>query len=103
MASYSRRIEIPGKTAQELFDKISGDIERFLSKSPIGKADVQRDPAKREVSVSSSMFSATLVCQEGAVEVNAKLSMFAAPFKGKIDEGIEKWIAKSFSPPSSQA
>ena len=97
MASYSRRIEIPGKSAQELFDKISGDIERFLTKSPIGKADVKRDPDKREVSITSSMFSANLICHDGAVEVSAKLSLFAAPFKSKIDDGIEKWLAKSFT------
>ena len=97
MPSYSRKVPVPGKTAQELYDKVAGDIDRFLSKTPLGKADVERDPGKKEVRVKSSMFSATLLCQEGVLQLDAKLSLLAAPFKGKLDEGIDKWLAKAFN------
>jgi hypothetical protein len=97
MASYSRKVEIAGKNAQELYDKISSDIDRFLSKSPIGHVDVERDAAKRIVTFKSSMASGSLACLDGAVDINVKLSLLASPFKGKIDEGIQKWIAKTFS------
>lgn len=97
MPSYSRKVTLPGKSAQELYDRISEDIERFLSKASIpGKSEVTRDPGKKTVSVTGSLFSATLVCQDGGLELQAKLSLMAAPFRGKLDEGIDKWLAKTF-------
>lgn len=97
MPSYSRSVEIPGKTAQELYEKISADIERFLSKTPIGQYDLNRDPGSKQVSFTSSMASATLKCQDGKLELDAKLSLFAAPFRGKLDEAIDRWLSKTFN------
>lgn len=96
MPSYSRQVKIPGKSAQELYDKVANDIDRFMSKSPVGKFDIERDPQTRQVSLKSPMASATLKCEEGALRLDAQLSLFAAPFRSKIDEGIDKWIAKTF-------
>lgn len=96
MPSYTRKVQVPGKSAQELYDKVSGDIQRFMEKASIGKVDIERDPAKKQIHVKSSMFSATLNCVEGAMELDGKLSLMAVPFKSKIDEGIDKWIAKTF-------
>ena len=96
MPSYSRKIEIPGKSAQELYDKVSTDIDRFLGKVPIGKYDVDCDPSKKEVRAKASMFSATLRCEEGGICLEAKLSLLAAAFRGKLDAGIDKWLAKAF-------
>ena len=97
MPSYSKTVQVPGKSAQELYDRVSQDIDRFLSKTPIGKYDLNRDPAKKEVSFTSSMASATLRCTDGQLELDGKLSLFAAPFRSKLDEGIEKWVAKTFA------
>jgi hypothetical protein len=97
MASYSRTVEVPGKSSQELYDKISTEIDRFLSKTPIGKYELQLDPKSKEVAFTSSMASATLICGEGKLVLNAKLSLFAAPFRSKLDEGIDRWIAKTFA------
>ena len=96
MPSYSREVSIPGRSPQELYDKVSQDIERFLAKGDMGKFDVARDPAQREVKVKSSMFSATLACLEGRIRVDAKLGLLAMPFRGKIDDGIDKWLSKAF-------
>ena len=100
MPSYSRKVPVPGKTAQELYDKVSSDIERFMEKASIGKVDIERDPGKKQVHVKSSMFSATLNCRDGAMELDGKLSLMAMPFKSKLDDGIDKWIAKTFSKPA---
>ena len=97
MPSYSRQVQVPGKTSQELYDKVAQDIERFMSKSSIGKFDVARDAVAKTVSIKSSMVTATLACEEGSIRLNAQLSLFAAPFRSKIDEGIDKWIAKTFA------
>ena len=43
------------------------------------------------------MITATLACEEGAIGLDAKLSLLAAPFRSKIDEGINRWIAKTFN------
>jgi hypothetical protein len=100
MPSYSKKHTIAGKSAQELYDKVSGDIDRFLEKIGVGKMEVERDPGRKKVTIKSSMVTATLNCLEGAIDVDAKLSLLAAPFKGKIDEGISKWISKTFNTPA---
>jgi hypothetical protein len=97
MASYSREVDIQGKTAQELYDRVAADIEKFLAKSSLGNSEIDRDPAKKEVRVKSSMFSATLVCLDGKIRFDAKLGLIASAFRGKLDEGIDKWLAKTFS------
>ena len=45
-------------------------------------------PARRQVSIKSSMVTATLTCLDGLIDVDGKLSLLASPFRGKIDEGI---------------
>lgn len=87
---------MPGKTSQELYDRVSADLEKFLSKAPVGKFDVTRDPAKKIVAAKGSMFSAQLACADGAIDLDVKLSLLAAPFRSKLDEGIDKWLSKSF-------
>ena len=96
MSSYQRQVEIPGRTAQELYDRASQDIEKFLSKVPLGKFDVERDPDRRELHIRSSIVSATLSCQESRMELNAKLSLLAMPFRSQLDEGIDRWLSKTF-------
>jgi hypothetical protein len=96
MPSYTRTVKVPGKTSQELYDRISSGIDAFLQKTPIGKYDLERDPEKKSVRFKSSMASASLLCGEGSIELEAKLSLFAAPFRSKLDEGIDRWIAKTF-------
>jgi hypothetical protein len=97
MPSYTRTIQVPGKTSQQLYEKVSSEIDHFLEKTSIGKYDLERDPGKKQVRFKSSMASATLICGEGSLELECKLSLFATPFKGKLDEGIDRWIAKTFT------
>ena len=96
MPSYQRKVEIPGRTSQELYDVVSEGIEKFLSKAPIGKFDIDRDPGRKEVRIKGSIFSATLVCQEAKMELNAQLSLMAMPFRSQLDEGINRWLSKAF-------
>lgn len=96
MPSYSREVSVPGKSAQELYDRISGDLERMLDKIGLGKFEISRDPSKREIGFKASMLSANLVCGEGKLKFDAKLSLLAAPFRSKIDEGIDRWLTKTF-------
>jgi hypothetical protein len=96
MPSFTREVRIPGKSSKDLYDQVSTGIERFMEKVSIGQYDIQRDPAKKTVSVKASMVTATLVCTEEKLVLEAKLSMLAAPFRSKIDEGINKWISKTF-------
>lgn len=96
MPSYKKEVKVPGKSQQELYDIVSGSVDRFMEKSSVGKFDIVRDPSKKEIAIKSAMFSGTLFCAEGCLRLDASLSLMAAPFKGKIDEGIDKWIAKMF-------
>jgi hypothetical protein len=97
MPSYTREVNVPGKSAQELYDRVSGDIDRVLEKFNVGKFDVSRDPAKRALSIKGSMLSATLTCGDGKLKLDGKLSLLAAPFKSKIDENIDRWLTKAFN------
>jgi hypothetical protein len=96
MPSFSREVRIPGKSAQDLYDQVSMGIERFMDKVLVGKYDIQRDPVKKCVHFKASMVTATLACTEEKLVLDAKLSLLAAPFRSKIDEGINKWIFKTF-------
>jgi Putative polyhydroxyalkanoic acid system protein (PHA_gran_rgn) len=97
MPSYTRKVSLPGKNASELYEQASLSIDRFVSKAAV-KFDIQRVPEKKEIHLKSSMATARLICTDGVMEVEAKLSLMATPFRSKIDEGIDKWIAKTFAP-----
>lgn len=96
MPKYSRSLKIPGKTAQELYSKLSEDIEKFVARASFGKVDISRNSDLKQLCVKSSMVKATLVCEEGLLQVEADLSLFAAPFRSKIDDGIDKWLSRTF-------
>jgi hypothetical protein len=97
MPSYNKKISLPGKSAQELFDKVSKEIDPLFSKLSIGKVDLVKDPAKKQIQLKSSMVTAVLSCSDGELKLDGKLSLLATPFKSKIDETIDRWVAKHFS------
>jgi len=97
MPRYSKSVSVPGKSAQELYERVSQDIDRFLEKAGVGKFDIQRDPQARKIEFRSPMLSARLSCSDGSLSLDGQLSLLAAPFRSKIDEGIDRWIAKTFS------
>ncbi len=96
MPSYTKEVKVSGKSGQELYEKVSSEIERFLEKASLGKYELVRSPEKRQVELKSSMLTATLFCTDGLFKLDGKLSLMALPFKAKIDAGIERWIQKSF-------
>jgi hypothetical protein len=94
MPSYQRKIAVPGKSAADIYGFVDQHLEGLLQKFSVGKMGVKKDPAGKKFSIESSVFSATLSCNEGEVELNGKLSLMAAPFKSKIDEGIDRFVSK---------
>lgn len=96
MPSFKKKFEIPGKDANELYDIISKEIEKFLKKTPIGDFKLEHIENTKQFKVKSSMFSAILTCSDGHLDLDAQLSLFAAPFKSKIDDGIDRWLTKTF-------
>lgn len=97
MPSYSREVKIPGRTAQDLYDVVARDIDRFSDKAQqFGKFEIDRDPTAKKVTLKSSMVTATLNCHDGGMKLDAKLSLLATPFKSKIDDGIDRWLQKTF-------
>src|SRR6185503_14614671 len=97
MPKYSRNVSIPNHNADALYERVSPDIEKFISKTPIGKVDINRDATAKKVAFKSQMASATLVCTDNAIQIDVDLSLFAAPFRSKLDEGLNKWLAKAFN------
>ena len=94
MPKYHKSLNVPGKSAAQLYELVSSEIERFLEKTPIGKHEILKRESSSEIEIKSTMFSGVLKCSEGQVDLNASLSLLAAPFKGKLDEGIERWAQK---------
>ncbi len=97
MPSYQRQVEIPNRSSQELYDLVSQDVERVLSKAAIGKYEIEKDGQAKEVRIKGSMFSATLICLDSKMELKAQLSLLAMPFRSQLDQGIDRWLAKTFN------
>jgi Putative polyhydroxyalkanoic acid system protein (PHA_gran_rgn) len=96
MASFTKKFQIPGKQADAIYVAVAGDIDRFLSKTPLSNVEVKRNETARQVSFKSSMASGSLSAKDGELAVEVSLSFLATPFKSKIDEGITKWLIKTF-------
>lgn len=98
MPSYQRTIPLPGKTASEIYTRISKALDKFLEKDTgkFGKFDFARDDATKTVELKSAQVTAKLQCREGEILLDGKLSFLLGAFRGKIDAGIDEWIAKSF-------
>lgn len=96
MPSFSKKFKIPGKLSGVIYSAVANDIERFLGKTPLTNVTVERDEAAKKVSFKSSMASGTLAAKDDELQVDVSLSLLATPFKGKIDEGITKWLNKAF-------
>ncbi len=97
MPAYSKTVKIPGRSAQDLYEKLSKDIDQMVEKWGLaGKMELSRDPGKRQLHLKHSMVSATLSCAEECMVLDAKLSLLATPFRSKIDEQIDRWISRNF-------
>ena len=96
MPSYRKEVALPGKSAQDLYDVLTKEMDSFLQSSSLTGYDLQRNPQSKSFDVKHAMFSATLSCLEGKMVLDGKLSLLATPFRSKIDEGIEQWLKKKF-------
>lgn len=98
MATYQRSIPIPGKTSDEIYTRIVRAIDQFQAKDTgrFGKFEFHSDPAAKTVRLESSHATAELECRDGEVNLKGKLSFLASAFRGKIDSGINEWIASAF-------
>mgnify|MGYP003950098001 CR=1 FL=1 len=96
MPKYSKEFSVPGKSADEIYAKVSDGIDHFLNKLSLKNYEINRDENSKEVSIDSKMFSAKLICSDDSIHLDARLSLLAAPFRSKIDEGIGRWLSKTF-------
>lgn len=96
MAKFSKSFVVPGKSGQVIYQAIHENIDKFLSKTPIGEYELKKDEAKKEIAFKASMASGTIRAEDDGVHVDISLSLLATPFKGKLEEGINKWLSKTF-------
>ncbi|MEN9723784.1 MAG: hypothetical protein RJB38_1770 [Pseudomonadota bacterium] len=97
MPAYSKTVKIPGQSAQSLYERVSTDIDQLVERwGMTHRMDLIRDPSGRQVTLKSAMVTATLRCSEECLVLDAQLSLLAAPFRGKIDEQIDRWVKKNF-------
>lgn len=98
MATYKRTIPIEGKTADEIYARISQAIGKFQEKDTgrFGKFEFKLDPESKTVRLESSHVTADLQCRNGEVQLAGKLSFLVSAFRGKIDAGIDDWISRAF-------
>ncbi|MFZ9594775.1 MAG: hypothetical protein ACO3A2_01720 [Bdellovibrionia bacterium] len=96
MPKFLRQVEIPGKSSSEIYQVVAQGVGHFLEKAALGKFEIERDEQKKEVRIKSAMFNGSIVCSDARIEMQGQLSLLAAPFKGKLDEGITQWLSKNF-------
>ena len=96
MAGYSKKFSIPNQSSEKIYAAVSSDIDRFLSKTPLGKVEVSRNEGSKQVTFKAAMASGTLVAKEGELQIDITLSLLASAFKGKIDDGLTHWLNKTF-------
>lgn len=96
MATFTKKFQVPGKSADAIYSAVSTGIEHFLSKTPIGNVEVSREDAAKKVNFKSSMASGSLSASEGELAVEINLGFLASAFKGKIEEGVTKWLTNTF-------
>ena len=97
MPSYSKTVQVKGKSPHELYTVVSVEIEGFLQKTPLKEYKLHRDEGKKQIKIESSFMNATLHCEIDTLRLEGSLSFLAMPFKSKLDEGIEKWVKKTFN------
>ncbi len=95
MGKYQREINFPGKSSDEIYEKISTTIEQFLDKLSLSNVNLERSPGKKSVSFKSKVASAKLTCHEEKILIEAELGFMAMAFKSKIDQGIDKWLSQA--------
>ena len=96
MPKYERNVSIDGKTQDEIYEVVAAGIERFMSKTPGGDHSLDYYPEDYLIKIKSSMLSGTLQCHADGITLSGSLALLAMPFKSKLDEGIDKWVAKNF-------
>jgi hypothetical protein len=96
MPSYSKKVNVPGKSAQELYEKISHDIAQMVAKWGLPNAKLSHEPAKRQILLKAPMVDATLSCLDGELRLDAQLGLLALPFRSKIDEQVDRWVSRNF-------
>ncbi|MBS1960050.1 MAG: polyhydroxyalkanoic acid system family protein [Bdellovibrionales bacterium] len=96
MPSFNKTFPVPGQAADKIYSVISTGIDHFLSKTPLGQVQVDRNEGSKQVSFKSNMASGTLTAKDNALSVEVSLSLLATPFKGKIEEGVTRWLSKAF-------
>lgn len=100
MPSYSRTIDLPGKTSDEIFTRISQAIDELQGKDmgKFGKFEISCNDAEKSVRLESSHVTANLKCRDGEIFLEGKLSFLVSAFRSKIDGWIDQWIGKAFKP-----
>ena len=96
MRKYAKKITIPGASAQDIYQKITDGMDDFLDRFSVGKLVVTRHDDTQSIEIESSHVVGTLKCDEGLISVTGKLSLFARPFKSKMDAAIDSWVSSSF-------
>ena len=83
MSVYTRKVRLTGKSAKEIYDKISQDIDQWSGKIGLPNVKFKKDPEAKKVEVHSPMFNITLVCVDGEARLDGKLGMLALPFRSR--------------------
>lgn len=94
MPAWNRTFALPGVTADRSYARARSDIAGLLERAKLGHFDLQEDPAAKKIRFDSKLASATLHCRDGEVEIDAKLSLVAFPFRGQIEKVLENWAAE---------
>ena len=97
MPKYQLNLDVPGVSADTIYEKVQIEIDQFFSKMGVGEFKFEYRPNDLEIDLDNKNFSGTLKCMNGKLSVEGKIGLLAVPFKSKIDEAVSKWISRTFA------
>lgn len=88
-----------GYSTEEIYQIVDSQLEHFLKKGlpeAAGDYKLERFPEKKEMKLHSKWANGHLTVGEHSVQLSLELAWLAVPFRGKVEESLQRWFLKNF-------
>jgi hypothetical protein len=87
-------IELPGKSAKEIYQRIKDTFNEQNPLSDVRKADVDFQDEWHRIKVKGEGFEGILQAEDGELRYELDLSFFLRPFRGAVEKKLEDYAKK---------
>lgn len=92
MIPYRKHVLVPGTTREQLQGLVRASIDQLHEQARGLGIEVREETQAGVFTLHSSQFEARLECRDGELALEGRLGLFASAFRGKVDQGIERWL-----------